>query len=98
MVYEVRYQVWNVFAPFNQRRQRNRDAIQPVEEILAKLASPHVIFQAVVGGGNHTHIDTVVGLSADSTKLSVLQNLKKFGLQAGIEVSNFIQKQRTLVR
>ena len=43
-----------------QRRHRNRQHVQAIEQVLSEPASLDFVFKGAIGGCNHAHIDANV--------------------------------------
>ena len=54
---EIVNQQLDILLPFAQRRQAQRDHVQTVIEVLAKLSFRDVQFKILIGRGNNTNID-----------------------------------------
>ena len=80
-----------------ERRQLNRDHMNPVEEILAKLPRPDHLFERLVGGANQSEIDLAHGAPAEPLHLMVFKHTKQLGLQWGRQSGNLIEKQRAAI-
>ena len=88
----------NVVTPLAQRRQFDGKHIQAIEQVFAEFLFGNVLVQIAIGRGDDTHVDMQSSDSAQPFKLAILQYTQEFGLQFGRHFSDFIQKQRALVR
>ncbi len=73
-----------------ERRQAYWKHMQPVEEILAKLAIRDERRQILIRGGNDAHIHFDVMLSPDPLKFSFLQYPKQFDLHRRRDLADLI--------
>ena len=96
-VSEVARQGRDVFHAFAQRRQRNREDIQAVIQVFAKLLGRHRIQQVLVGGGNYPYIYLALAGVAYRLDNPLLQGAQNLGLQRQGHITHLIQKQRALV-
>src|SRR5690606_6933331 len=65
---EVSGQGWNILAPLPQGGQVQRENIDPVPQVLAKLPSAHTARQIAMRGGDDAHIDLDFLFAADAVK------------------------------
>ncbi len=87
----------NVVAPFAQRRHKNREDVEAVEQILAKVAGSDFLIQVLVGGGDESHIRGDALGAAEPFELLFLDHAQNLGLGSRAHVADFIEKQRTVV-
>jgi hypothetical protein len=93
---ELRHEVLdeqrNVLAPLAERRQRDLEDVQPVEEILAERALGNHPLQRRVGGGNdpHVHLDRLV--ATQTLEGALLQRPQQFALQPRLIVRSRREK------
>src|SRR5215470_14010195 len=93
----MHYQHRNVFATFAQRRQCDRKDIEAVIEIRAKLSITHGLLEIAVCGRDDAHVDLQRVTSSDAFKLTFFQHAQQLGLQIEWELSDFIEKDRSVV-
>ena len=91
-------QQWNVLAPVFERWQVDRDNVQAVVEIAAKLVAIHHVFQFGAGRRNNAHIHLYGLGAADPFELSLLKNAQQLHLQRLTHVANFIEENGSFVR
>ena len=94
---EVTGQRHDIFGALSQCRQRNREDIEAVIQVFAKLFIGHRIEQVLVGGGNHPHVHLALARVAHRFDHPLLQRSQNLGLQRQRHVAHFIEKQRALV-
>ena len=70
----------DVLAPLAQRRHLDRNDVEAIEQILAKLAVGDQLAQVAVGGGNHAHVDALRALGAERLELALLQHAQQLRL------------------
>ena len=58
----------------------NGHHIEPIKQILAKQPLFDVVFQGLVGGGEHAHIHRDIALAAEPGKLTILKHVQQLGL------------------
>ena len=81
-----------------QRRKWNWHNVQAEEEVFAKLALLHPVGKVAISGGDHTNIDLLGDVSADTFKGAFLKHTQKFRLNAEINFADFIQQKRAAIR
>ena len=84
----------DVVAPLAQRRERDREDIQSIVEIVPESILPDFVRQITIGGGNDPHVDVHRARAAQSLELSLLQNAQQLWLQLDRKVADFVQEQR----
>ncbi len=87
-----------VSRPFPQRRQNDRDHVEPVIKILSEAARPDRLFQVLIGGGNQPEINFLGGPAADALDDMLLQNPQQLALQTQSERANLVEKQGSTLR
>ena len=87
----------DILAPLAQRRQAQADDIEAMEQVFAEQSLAHPLFQILVGGGDHPHVDLDRRMPADAVELAVRQHAQQAGLQFGRHVADFVQEQRAAV-
>src|SRR5271168_5046452 len=95
---EVSHQQRDVFFAFAQRRQRNREDVQPIVEIGTELALLDHRFQILIGGGNDAHIHAHRASSSESFELLLLEDAEQFGLEFKWQVADFVEQEGTAIR
>ena len=78
---EVPGQQRDVLAPLAQRRQRDRDDVQAVVEVLAELAFLDHLAQVGVGGRDDARVELDRARLADALDLPLLERAQQLGLQ-----------------
>jgi hypothetical protein len=76
----VQRQLGDVLAAFAQRRDRQGDDFEAVEQVLAEAPGGHLGAQVAVGGGDDAHVDGHLGLAADRAD-APLERPQQLGLQ-----------------
>src|SRR5262245_36425941 len=94
MVHEQRY----IFAPFPQWRDRNREHVKAVIQILSEFSLPNHGQKVAVRRRNHPDIAMDRVGASQPFKLLLLYRAQQFWLQFQGDVSDFIQKERTTIR
>ena len=91
---EMPQQMRDVFAPQSQRRDRQRQHVQPVEQVLAERAALHEVEQFAVGRGNNADVDLHRLAAADRLDGALLQRAQKLYLRGQRQFADFVEKQR----
>ena len=94
---EVADQPRDVVRPLPQRRQHEREDVQPVVEVLAEAAVGDHPRQVAVRGRHqpHVHLDRL--RAAEALELLLLQHAEQLGLQLQRDVADLVEEQRPLV-
>src|SRR6185312_7242509 len=87
----------NILSPFTERRQSHIDDIQPIEQICPEAATSNLGFEIPMSCRKHTNINANGISPANTMKFLVLKDLKQFGLQLQIHVTDFIQHQSAAI-
>ncbi len=87
----------DVFDALAQCWQWDREHIQAVVEVFAKLLVRHRFQQVLVGGGDHPHVHLALTRVADRLDHPFLQGAQDLGLQRQGHIPHFVEKQRALV-
>ena len=94
---EVLDQARQILEAIAQRRQRDREDVEPVVEILAELALGDQLLEVAVGRRDHAHVD-VDGLgAADALELALLQHAQELDLHLQRQVAALVEEQRAAV-
>src|SRR4051794_7585692 len=88
----------HVFLAIAQRRQLEREHVQPVVEILAELAGAHGVGRVLVGRGNHPHVDALLLTAAQTPERPLLQDAQQLHLRRRLHLGNLVEEQRAAVR
>ena len=94
---EVFDEYGDVLAPLAQRRDLDRDHVEPVEEILLELALGDELPQVAVGGGDHADVDALGALRPERLELALLQHAQQLRLQRGAERRDLVEQDRAAV-
>ena len=95
---EIFDEVGNVVAAVAQRRQRDGDHVDAVEKIGAKTAAGDFLMQQAIGGADDASVHAPFFVIADAREMAVLQDVQQLRLQAGIDLGNFVEEQRSALR
>ena len=76
---------------------RDRDHVQPEEQVLAKGALVDLLLEVLVGGGDHAHVDLDRLLRADPLDLALLQHAQQLRLRAQAHVADLVEEERAAV-
>jgi hypothetical protein len=94
---KVLCQQGDILSPFTQRWKHHRKHVQPVIEIGAELPLLNHASQVLVRGCNHPHVDLKCMSTAQTLELLLLESAQKLRLEFKRKVSNFIEKQCSVV-
>src|SRR6266704_757466 len=88
----------NVLCPLPERRNLERDYIEPKEEIAAKCSPIDLFFQLLVGRRNHAHTASNRRVASDRLESLLFERAQNFRLHAGAHVGNLVQKKCRAIR
>ncbi len=77
-----------------QRRHRDREDVQPVEQVFAKAAGFDVGDQIAIGGGDKPHVDLHGLPRADRLDFAFLDGAQEFHLRRRRQFADLVEKQR----
>ena len=86
---------WDVFSTLAERRKVERDDVDSVIEIFAKLSFADELFEILVGGRYDTHVHFDGMSPADAGEFPLLKDSQQFGLSHSAEIPNFVEEQGT---
>ncbi|MNZ97712.1 hypothetical protein D3C78_1169650 [compost metagenome] len=90
---QTRHQLTEVVA-LAQGRQYDADAVDPVEQVFAKLFVLHQALEVAVRGADQRDVDVLFFARPQGRDLAVLQHSQQARLQGQGHVADFIEKQR----
>ncbi len=90
-------EIGNILAARAQRRNADREHVEPVKQILAKLPALHLLDQILIGGRDQPDIDAHRPLRADRVDLALLQRAQQLDLQIERQFADFVEKQRAAI-
>jgi hypothetical protein len=76
----------------------NRQGIDAIEQILAKMARFHLSFEGAICGAYKANINSSVARGSDPAELTILKQLEKLGLEGGVQITDFVQEECAAVR
>src|SRR5262249_33771520 len=79
-------------------RQRYREHVEPVEQILAKTVCPDHFSKVAVGRGDQTDIDLNRLVRSDSPDLTLLNHAQQLHLETEGSFRNLVEKNRSAAR
>ena len=94
---ECLHQLGDVVRALAQRRQRDREHVQSVIEVLAELPARHHLGQVAVGGRHHPHVDADRLVAAHPFELTLLQHTQQLHLCLQGQLADLVQEQRAAV-
>src|SRR5205814_8569297 len=95
---EMLDQFEDIVTPLPERRNGERDYLQPEVQVLAKCAGPHGTLEVVIGRRNDAHVGSNHLVAANALDLLGLDRAKQFRLRVGSKIPDFIQEQRAPMR
>ena len=78
----------------SQRRQHQRNDVDPVIEIRAELSFRDKLFKVPVGRADKAEVDLQRLLAADALELALLQDAQELGLKCGRYLADLVEKNR----
>ena len=94
---EVVYQQRDIVDPLAERRDADREHVEPVEEVLAEAAGRGQRFQVLVGGGDEADVGVDRRVAADALELLLLQQPQQLRLRGGRHVADFVHEDGSAV-
>src|SRR5262249_20090767 len=91
---EIIYEQWHVLFPFAQRREFDRENVEPIIKITAKGAVRDSRLQITIRRRDHADISVQNFRAADAFKLAFLQNAQQRNLCLSGQIPYFIEKNR----
>jgi hypothetical protein len=84
----------NVLGTLAKRRDLDRNYVQAIVEVLAKLTGLNAFIQFAIGRCYDANIDALALRSANRPNLPILKYTQEFALQAEAHVSDLVEKDR----
>jgi hypothetical protein len=97
-LHEVVDQDRHVVLALAQRREVDRQHVQPVHQVLAELAFRDDLGEVLVRGREDAHVDVHRLAAADRPELALLQEAQQLLLHVGAHVPDLVEEERPLVR
>ena len=91
---EVLHQTRDVGGAVPQRRQEDRQHVQPVIQVLAEPSLLHEPGEVFIGRGDDPHVHRDRDGAADAPDLLLLKRPQHFRLHRDTQVADFVQEQR----
>jgi hypothetical protein len=88
----------HVLAAVPQRRQLDREDVQPVVEILAQLARAHRVPRVLVGRGDDADVHRLFLASAEPAEAPLLEHAQQLDLRGRLHLGDLVEEQRAAVR
>src|SRR5262245_54878455 len=88
----------DILATFSQRREQDREHVEPVVEVDAVLGPPYHVLEVPIGGCDQSYIDTMGLRAAEALKFLLLEHAQQFRLQRERNIADFVEEQRAAVR
>src|SRR5271170_4619702 len=91
------HQIWDVFLALAQWRDIDGDNVQSIVKILAKGSLLERLAEIAIRGCDQAHIHLHRFRATQALELALLQDAEQFHLRYRRNVSNLIEKQRSLI-
>jgi hypothetical protein len=98
LLHEVIDKNWNVFTPFTQGWNVDREDVDSIVKVVAKSAVGDHGPQVAISGGDYSYVDTDFMSSTNPPDLSFLQSTQKLGLHGHVKLSNLVEEKRAPIR
>jgi enoyl-CoA hydratase/carnithine racemase len=95
---EAAHEIGQILHAVAQRRYRDGEDMQAVEQILAELAGADQLKQVAVGGGDQPEVDLHGLARSDRIDFSVLQCAQQFDLRVEGQFADLVEKEGAAVR
>jgi len=83
----------DVLRPGPQRRERDGDHVEAVEEVLAEALRRHALAQVAVRRGDHPHVHLALAHVADRAHHAALQHVEQLGLQGRRHLADLVEEE-----
>ena len=97
VVQEVLHQQRDVVAPLAQRRQVDREHVEPVEQVFAETPLAHGLAEVFVGRGHHAHVHPQRPGAADALDFPLLEGAQQLALRHQTQRADLVEEQRAAV-
>ena len=94
-VQEKKREYRDVALPVTQRRKRERNAVEPEEEVLPEPLFSDGLFKVLVSGGYYPYVHLYRLVAAYAVELPLLNRSKEARLQVRAHVADLVQKERS---
>src|SRR5262245_11547320 len=91
---EMPQEMWNVLASRAQARDRQRQHVKTVEQVLAEVALLHPVQELAVGSGDDANVDLHRLAAADGLDRALLERAEQLHLRGQRQLADLVQKQR----
>src|SRR5689334_15134126 len=88
----------DVLSSLAERRQRDADDVEPIEQVLAERTLGHRALEIAIGGGDHTDVDGERLRRADGSYLHLLEHSQQLHLKRWRQLRDLVQENRALIR
>ena len=97
LLHEIMQQQRDIFPPIPQRRNDDRDPVDPEEQILPELLLGNHLVKLLVGGANEPYVNPDRLIGPKPHDLAILQNAQQFRLHGGGHVADLVEEERPTV-
>ena len=88
----------DVGLPLPQRRDEDREDVEPVEQVFAERARGNGILEVLVGRRDQPHVDLDRLDAAEPLELMFLEDPQQLHLDPEIDVADLVEEERPAVR
>src|SRR5262245_35954438 len=92
---EMLNEQWNIVRSFAQRRQRDREHVQPVIQIDSESPFGRQALEILIGRRQYPHIDLSTLRTPQPFERALLNGTQELRLQFDRHFANFVEKERT---
>src|SRR5262249_8763745 len=97
-VEEVLSEEWNVVVALPQRRQMERDDVEPIVQIAAEVARANLFVEIAIRRGHHARVDRDGFRGSDGNDFAMLERTQQLDLRRGGRLANLVQEEGALGR
>ncbi len=90
-------QLEDIVAALAQRRDRQRNHLEPEVQVLSKRSSSHRALKVVIRRREDSHVGANNFVAPDSLNLLGFDRAQQLGLRIGTKITNFVQKQSAVM-
>ena len=92
------HQQRHVFDSVTERGDPKRHDVQSIEEVRAESTRVDLLFERLVRGGDHPHVDLDDLAGTDALELPLLKHAEQLRLHLRGHVTHLVEKERPVVR
>src|SRR6185312_10976150 len=92
VAHELQRQRHDLAGALAQRRDHERDAVEPIVEILTERAARHLGVEVAVGRGDEAHVDRQRRQAADAQHLALLDDAQELDLDRQRQLADLVEE------